>query len=216
MQDEAQQRASEALAAPDIMAATDVEALRYQLQNWARGNWDSAELLHLMDSHEALRAGLEAEQHDMGVVVREVGTVYDQLTGGFLSKADSRADLVLERVEEVFQQRLTDELEPLRAGHRKRYRTHSRDVIADTMSEQEEEIARLREGLRWALQYGIFEVSTDNPLHRHAHEDALKAAGMWDCPHSWSGCDGTRLVSVGHALAAILKEVPMQAKRGTG
>jgi hypothetical protein len=93
---------------------------------------------------------------------------------------------------------------------------HSRDVIADMMSEQQEEIERLKAGLRWALQYGIFEVSTDNPLHRHAHEDALKAAGMWDCPHSWSGCDGTRLVSDGHALAAILKEVLMQAKRGTG
>jgi hypothetical protein len=35
-------------------------------------------------------------------------------------------------------------------------------------------------GLRWALQYGTFEASTDNPLHRTAHEEALKAADMWN------------------------------------
>jgi len=40
----------------EIMTPLEVGTMRYQLQNWPRGNWDSAELLRLCDSHEALRA----------------------------------------------------------------------------------------------------------------------------------------------------------------
>jgi len=61
-----------------------------------------------------IRQEQEDDRYDLGVIIGEVSSVYDELTGGKFSKPNTRADYIIEAANRVRDQYIEDAEEPLR------------------------------------------------------------------------------------------------------